>query len=238
MSQVSRISINLDPFLRSLNELERERLPKAEAIALTETAFLARGQLVKDMPRKFDLRNSRTIKGFRAGKAEYRQHPPTARVFHLDPWMSIHETGGEKRSNSGKALGVPAAETQEKGRAPSGKIRSRWWPRNLRKDAGFSDPRAAGRMGGRGNRGKGKPRAFVMRSKDGAVTIVRRFERGDGAESRPGENRFNLVDLYYLKRSVHIRPRWDFVPTVYQVAAKELGPQLQRALFRLTAFRG
>lgn len=238
MSQVSRISINLDPFLRSLNELERHRFPHAEAIALNETAFLARARLVGDMPRKFDIRNSRVLKGYRVGKAQARQPIRQASVFHLDPWMAIHEWGGEKRSTTGKALGVPALETQTKGRAPSGKIRTRWWPRNLRKDAGFADPRAAGRMGGRGNRGKGNPRPFLLRSKDGAVTIVRRYSRGNGAESRAGENRFNLVDLYYLKRAVHVRPRWDFAQTVHQVAAKELGPQLQRALFMVTAFRG
>jgi hypothetical protein len=158
-------------------------------------------------------------------------------VYHLDPWMSIHEGGGVKTSNSGKAMGVPAAETQEKGRGPSGKIRSRWWPRNLRKDAGFADPRAAGRMGGRGNKGRGNPRPFLMRSRNGAVTIVRRMSRGVSKGDRNGTNRWNLLDLYYLKRAVKIRPRWDFARTVERVAAQHLGKQLERGLFMVTAFR-
>lgn len=233
----SLVSINLDPILSSLTELEKRSFRKAEAFALTETAFQARGALIGVMPQRFTLRSQRPLKGYRVGRAEARQHPIRASVFHLDAWMAIHEPGGVKTSNSGKAMGVPAQEVQDKGRGAGGKIRSRWWPRNMRKDAGFADPRAAGRMGGRGNKGRGNPKPFLMRSRNGAVTIVRRTTRETRGTDRQGSNRWNLVDLYYLKRAVKIRPRWDFARTVERVAAQQLGPQLERALFRLTAFR-
>ena len=227
---MSRISINLDPFLRSLNELQRKNLPFAQAVALNNTAFQAKARLVEKMPQQFDLRSPRVAKGFRVAKANKKQRIPTASVFHLDEWMALHEWGGEKKANSGKSMGVPAAETQKKGRAPSGKIRERWWPRNLGKNPGFADPAAAGRLGGRGNRGKGQTKAFLMVSKNGDRTIVRRTSRGGGKAGRTGSNRWDLLDLYYLKKEVKVRPRWEFADTVHEVAARELGPNLEAAL--------
>ena len=229
---MSRISINLDPFLRSLDEFQRKNLPFAQAVALNNTAFQAKAKLVEAMPQKFDLRSPRMAKGFRVDKAHKKQPIPSATVFHLDAWMAIHETGGDKRPTKGRSMGVPAAETQAKGRAPSGKIRERWWPRNLGKNAGFADPAAAGRMGGRGNKGKGAPKAFLMTSRNGDRTIVRRTSRSTGKASRTGSNRWDLLDLYYLKKEVTVRPRWDFVDTVHKVAAQELGPNLADALER------
>ena len=229
----SRISINLDPFLRSLNSLERKNLPFAQAVALNNTAFEAKTALVEKMPKEFDLRSPRPVKGFRVDKANKKQPIPTAVVFHLDEWMAIHAVGGEKRPTKGRSMGVPAAETQKKGRAPSGKIRERWWPRNLAKNPGFADPAAAGRMGGRGKKGKGQTKAFLMISKNGEKVIVRRTSRS--SEGREGANRWDLVDLYYLKKEVKVRPRWDFVPTVHEVAAARLGPNFQEALARALA---
>lgn len=231
--KISRVTVNLDPFLRALNALERKNLPFAQAVALNNTAFDAKARLVEVMPDKFDLRSPRTAKGFRVSKANKKQHPPTASVFHLDAWMALHEWGGEKRANSGKSMGVPAAETQKKGRAPSGKIRERWWPRNLGRNEGFADPAAAGRLGGRGNKGKGQPKAFLMASKNGDRTIVRRTSRS--SKGRQGSNRWDLLDLYYLKKEVRVRPRWDFGPTVLDVAERVLPGHFQDALARAVA---
>ena len=229
--------VDMAPLLRSLSDIEKKNLPFAESMALNETAFQAKKRLVDLMPTKFDLRNPRMLKGFRVGKATKRQDIITAFVYHLDAWLGLQETGGTKTSNSGKAMGIPALETQAKGRAPSGKIRERWWPRNLGKVAGFADPSAAGRMGGRGNIGRGLPKAFLMRSKSGAVTIVRRTKRGGGTTGRGAENQYDLIDLYYLKKSAHVKPRWDFVDTVLQVATANLAKNFERALFKATAFR-
>lgn len=231
--QSSTIVVNLDPLLRSLTTLERKSLPYAQALALNETAFQTKDKLVQKMPSQFDLRSKRPVKGFRVNKAHKGQGVVSASVYHLDAWMGAHETGGTKRPTNGKAMGVPSTETQDKGRAPSGKIRERWWPRNLAKSAGFADPRAAGRMGGRGHKGKGLPKAFLLRSKKGAVSIVRRSTRGGG-----DGNRFDLVELYHLRKSVEIKPRWEFVDTVELVARVNLAKNFERALFKATAFRG
>lgn len=229
----SRISINLNPILGALTALERDNLPFAQAVALNNTAFKAKAALVAKMPDRFDLRSPRVAKGFRVDKANKKQPIPTATVFHLDAWMSLHETGGTKHPTKGRSMGVPAAETQRKGRAPSGKIRERWWPRNLGKNAGFADPTAAGRMGGRGKKGKGPTKAFIMTAKNGDRTIVRRTSRKAG--SRDGSNRWDLIDLYYLKKEVRIRPHWGFVDTVHEVAAENLGPEFKAALAQALA---
>lgn len=225
----STATINLDPLLQSLTKLERVHLPYAQAVALNETAFTAKDKLVGVLPTKFDLRSPRTAKGFRVGKANKKQAIREATVYHLDAWMSLHEFGGMKSAAKGGNMGVPSMEVQTKGRAASGKIREKWWPRNMGKNAGFADPRVAGSQGGRGHKGKGATKAFLMVSKGGSKTIVRRSSRGG--------NRYDLDPLYYLRKEVKVEPRWDYFETVKDVAKSDLGPNFQRALFRSTAFR-
>lgn len=227
-------AINLNAFLSALNDLERKNLPFAEATALNNTAFAAKARLIKEMPERFDLRSQRALRGFRVEKANKKQGIIQAKVFHLDAWMAIHEFGGEKTSNSGKSMGVPSTVTQDQGRAPSGKIRSKWWPRNLAKSPGFSDPSVAGRMGGRGHKGKGLPLPFLMVGKGGSRTIVRRTARGSSGATgaRDGSGRWDLIELYYLKKEVRVSPRWDFEKTVLSVARSELAANMVAAMER------
>lgn len=217
-------TINLDPLLRGLSRLERENLPFAEAMALNETAFQAKGALVAQMPNKFDLRSNRPKKGFRVNKANKKQATRESSVTHLDSWMSIHEMGGEKRPAKGaRSMGVPAEGTLKRGRAASGKIREGFWPRNLLKNEGATDPKIAGAMGGRGNRGRGRTKAFMMEH-GGHRRIVTREKRGADREK--------LVWLYTLTPKVKVEPRWDFVKTVHGVAKNKLAKNFQKALAR------
>jgi len=226
----SAATINMNPLLSTLSKLERQHLPYAKSVALNETAFQAKDKLVGVLPQKFDLRSPRTAKGFRVGKANKKQAVQESTVYHLDAWMSIHEFGGTKTAAKGGSMGVPSETVQTKGRTASGKIRPGWWPRNLAKNGGFSDPRVAGSQGGRGHKGKGATKAFLMVSKDGSKTIVRRNKRGG--------NRYDLDQLYVVRRAVKVAPRWDYFDTVAGVAKKELARNFERALFKSTAFRG
>lgn len=217
-------TINLDPLLRSLNRLERENLPFAEAMALNETAFQARGALVAQMPNKFDLRNNRLKRGFRVNKAHKKQPTRESSVTHLDSWMSLHEMGGKKRpAKDASSMGVPAEGTLKRGRTASGKIRTGFWPRNLLKNEGATDPKIAGAMGGRGNRGRGRAKAFMMEH-GGHKRIVTREKRGADREK--------LVGLYTLTTEAKVEPRWDFVKTVRGVAKNKLAKNFQKALAR------
>ena len=81
-------------------------------------------------------------------------------------------------------------------------------------------------MGGRGNRGKGRAKAFVIES-GGVSRIVARAKRG--------ADRFDLVGLYNLEQSVKVEPRWEVFPTVARVAERNLGPNLEAALARALA---
>lgn len=219
-------TINMGNTLTALSRLERDNLPFAQAVALNETAFLAKAALVDDMPNRFDLRSPRTARGFRVEKASKRQTIQEARVIHLDAWMAIHEFGGTKTSQSGKAMGVPTGDTLTRGRAASGKIRPGFYPRNLLKNPGATDPALAGSLGGRGNRGKGRAKAFVIES-GGVSRIV--------ARTRRGADRFDLVGLYNLENSVKVEPRWEVFPTVKRVATRELFPALEAALAKALA---
>ena len=216
------VTINLDPLLKSLDELQRKNLPYAQAVALNNTAFQAKDALIADLPDRFDLRSKRIAKGFRVEKAHKKQAIPQASVMHLDNWMTIHEFGGDKQPNKSKNMSVPAAEVQAKGRAASGKIGERWKASAMRRTQGFADPVVAGSMGGRGKKGKGNPKAFLMTSKDGERRIVRRTSRGG--------HRYDLIDLYYLKPKVKIEARWEYMDTVKGIAAHNLGMNFQRAL--------
>lgn len=219
-------TINMGRTLEALSRLERQNLPFAQAMALNETAFQAKTALVEDMPNRFDLRSPRTSRGFRVEKANKKQAIQEARVIHLDAWMAVHEFGGTKTSQSGKSMGVPTGDTLTRGRSASGKIRPGFYPRNLLKNEGATDPRVAGAMGGRGNRGKGRAKAFVIES-GGVSRIVARTKRG--------ADRFDLVGLYNLEKTVKVEPRWEVFPTVARVAERNLGPNLEAALARALA---
>ena len=216
------VTIDLNPLLRSLSALQRKNLPYAQAVALNNTAFQAKDALISELPSHFDLRSKRIAKGFRVEKAHKKQAIPQASVMHLDNWMTIHEFGGEKQPNKSRKMSIPATEVQAKGRTSSGKIGERWKAAAMRRVQGFADPVAAGGMGGRGKKGKGSPKAFLMTSKDGERRIVRRTSRGG--------NRYDLIDLYYLKPKAKIEARWGYMDTVKAIAAHNLGMNFQRAL--------
>jgi len=214
-------TINMGRALEALSRLQRDNLPFATAMALNETAFQAKAALVEDMPNRFDLRSTRPARGFRVEKASKRQAIQEARVIHLDAWMSIHEFGGTKSSESGKAMGIPTGDTLTRGRSASGKVRPGFYPRNLLKNEGSTDPRVAGSLGGRGNKGKGRAKAFVIEA-GGQTRIV--------ARARRGADRFDLVGLYNLETTVKVEPHWDVFPVVSKVASRELGSNLEAAL--------
>lgn len=218
------ITINLDPILRSLSRLELKNFPFAEAMALNKTAFQAKDALVAQMPRKFDLRSNRLKKGFRVNKANKKQTTRESSVTHLDSWMSLHEMGGKKRpAKDASSMGVPAEGTLKRGRTASGKIREGFWPRNLLKNEGSTDPQKAGAMGGRGNKGKGRVKAFMVKH-GGHQRIVTREKRGADREK--------LVGLYTLATEVKVEPRWDFEKTVRGVAKNKLAKNFQKAMAR------
>lgn len=218
----NHITINLDPLLKSLDALQRKNLPYAQAVALNNTAFQAKAALISDLPDRFDLRSKRIACGFRVEKANKKQAIPQATVYHLDNWMTIHEFGGDKEPAKSKRMSIPATEVQSKGRTSSGKIGNRWKASAMRRSAGFADPAEAGKQGGRGKKGKGNPKAFLMTSKDGERRIVRRTSRGG--------NRYDLIDLYYLKPKAKIEARWGYMDTVTGIAAHNLGMNFQHAL--------
>lgn len=226
MSQ-KNVNINLNEFLGALSVLERKNLPYAKAVALNNTAFQAKDALVSAMPGKFSLRSTRPVKGFRVEKATKKQLVPAATVMHLDNWMTIHEFGGTKQPTKGKRMAIPSKEAQAKGRTGSGKMGKRWQSKTMRSAVGFADPRAAGAMGGKGNKGRGNPKPFLLVSKNGERRIVRRTSRGG--------HRYDLIDLYYLKKSVKIKPVWHYLDTVKAVATKRLGANLVESLARALA---
>jgi hypothetical protein len=193
-------------------------------MALNETAFQAKSALVEQMPAKFDLKSNRPKKGLRVKKSNKKQPRREASVTHLDAWMTLHEAGGKKQpAGSSKDMGIPASGTLKKGRSASGKIREGFWPRNLLKNDGSIDPKKAGAMGGRGNRGKGRAKAFMVEH-GGHKRIVVREKRGAARE--------NLVGLYTLTPEATVKPRWDFEKTVQGVAKHKLAKNFQKALAR------
>lgn len=231
---VRNANIDLGPMLAALSDIERKNLPFAKAVALNNTAFQAKDALIGAMPGKFNMRSTRSTKGFRVQKANKRDAIPAVMIYHLDDWMAIHEFGGIKQPTKGKRMAVPSKLAQEKGLTGSGKMSRRWRSSTMRLQPGFASPKVAGSMGGRGNKGTGLPKPFLLVSKNGERRIVRRTTRGSKG-GRKGSNRYDLIDLYYIKKSVKVKPVWHYLETVKAVASKRLALNLVESLSKAVA---
>lgn len=219
----SYATINLGPALKALNALEKKNLPFAEAMALNNAAFQAKADLITQMPKRFKgMRSSRPLKGYRVDKANKRQAIRESKVFHLDPWMTIHEAGGDKTPQKGTNLSVPMKEIQDK-RTANGKINPRYWARNLlNQGSAPANARGAGTQGGRGRK-RGNSKAFIL-NENGKRFIMKRKKGTD----KP-------VPLYELKPKVRIPKRWDFHRTVKYSAKKHLPEMFSKAMAQALA---
>ncbi|HAT49006.1 MAG: hypothetical protein HQL07_03955 [Nitrospirae bacterium] len=77
----------------------------AIALALTNTAKDAQAELRGQLPQRFTMRTGWVAKGIRISSANKTDLKATVMV--LDQFMTLQETGGDKTSPFGDALGIP-----------------------------------------------------------------------------------------------------------------------------------
>lgn len=96
--------------LMDLRSVNKRQLPYISALALTRTAYDARGQIQRDMPSTFIIRNQWAIRGVRvepAQKSEMRARGKTSAVVkHIDENMAKQERGGRIRAKR-KMVAIP-----------------------------------------------------------------------------------------------------------------------------------
>lgn len=195
--------------LKEISFIHHKQLPFVVAASLTDTAKDAQRAVKKQMPRKFELHNQKFLPGgVRITPAKKTQSQPTAVVFHKDDWMGRQEEG-QNKTPQGSHLGIPTSTMSMEGRATSGKYKKSSRPKSLLKAKGATNPKFAGKKGGRGILGNGKMKPFLMTTKAKKKLIVRRSSRG--------AKRMDFEVLYHFTKVARVKPRWDFEKTVVGV---------------------
>ena len=99
-----RVTVNEAAIGRAFADLEKQ-LRFASAQALTRTAQDAQEEVKRQLPERFTIRTGWLAKGVRIRPAS--RNNLKASVLVKDAFMALQETGGDKTSPFGDALGVP-----------------------------------------------------------------------------------------------------------------------------------
>jgi len=98
------VTVNENVIGRAFADLEKQ-LRFAAAQALTKTAQEAQEEVKRQLPERFTIRTGWLAKGVRIRPAS--RNNLKASVLVKDAFMALQETGGDKTSPFGDALGVP-----------------------------------------------------------------------------------------------------------------------------------
>lgn len=206
MSQFN-FTIDTTRFDSWLSTRIKRQLPFALAKGLTKTAQLAQDDVRKALPSYLTIRNTWTEKGIRIKPATKRDL--TAHIYSIDKNIKLQVTGGTKRPEQGKSIGIAASskgriEARTKGTF-TGKIRKALKPRTILDDE---------KLYFRSNKIKGLD------------AIWKRTGRKDSK----GWPRGKLKLTYVLRPSVRIKKRFPFADIVERTATHHLSTQIIQAI--------
>lgn len=202
------IDLDLSPTLNRLDELRRNQIPFAMAVALTKTAQHAQAVVRASLPQRFEIRNAfveRGVKVQTASKASqeaavYWQAPvQSRRVFARS--LARQETGGTK-DPAKKYLAIPQKGVK---RTAGGMI-----PKRMKPGAVLA-----------------QKRTFLNRNQSGGLTIYRRTSK----------SRYPIVALYTLTERVNVKGAFEFVPTARAAAQAVFKREFGRAFAKAIATR-
>jgi hypothetical protein len=90
-----------------INNMQKKQLPYATSRALNDTAFMARKEIIEQLPKRFIIRNTWTQKGIRVIKSHKSQWPDVhAEIGSVDYFMKYQELGAVRKKNK-KAISIP-----------------------------------------------------------------------------------------------------------------------------------
>lgn len=203
-----RIDLELSPTLNSLDDLRRNQIPFATALALTRTAQHAQAEVKRGLPHRFKIRNAfveRGVKIDRATKASQEAavywRAPVASRRGFAQSLARQETGGVK-TPAKKWLAVPQKGVKRTG---GGMIPKRMQPAAALKQR----------------------RTFVAPNQSGGQTIYRRTSK----------RRYPIVALYTLTERAKVEGAFEFVPTAREAARHVFKKEFGRAFAKAIASR-
>lgn len=170
-----------------LTDIQKKQVPFATAKALTQTAQDIQKEVQKELPSRFTLRNDWVRQGIRiipANKTNLK-----AVVFSRDAFMSLQESGGDKRPKKDRNLAIPLAARRTK----SGLINKADLPENLGR-AEFTVSRGGKQVARRGREGA----AFRFKAQDGREYLALR--RGQTLELM-----YLLIPQARIKKALGLR---------------------------------
>lgn len=181
----------------------------ATVLALTRTAQDAQAEVRRQLPTRFTIRTGWLSQA--VGIVSATKDNLVSQVTDINPFMALQETGGEKTSFTGKAMGVPvgARPTKRSIVGPS------LFPHALMEQKGyFIAPISPG----------SKVFGVWKRTRPGHV-IPGEYVKG---QRRPRD--FGMKLMFVFKRAVQIEPRFGFMDTVRMTAEANLRKQFFDAL--------
>lgn len=189
----------------------RKQMRFAAARALSDSAFVARAALVREVQAKFVLRNRYTERGFRVVKA--RRAMLEARVGTDRDYLVDHVTGGRRRNRS-----IPTKAIR---RRPEQRVTRKRWPRRLleQTDKHFMLGR---RSPGRSRLARALPARLRRMVEGGDRRLLFRRKRG--------KRKRGLKLLYVIPRHIRIRRRLDWNGIVVGEHAKTYKTAYKRRL--------
>ena len=195
---------------------KQKQVKFAATVALNNTAFKARENLIKEYKESFVVRNTNLPKAVAVKKAT--KENLQAEVSFPKDWMYINTKGGKKEPEHSKVLMVPIKNGGLKDyRTQSGKIKQSKKPVNLLKYADTHPFKTKAHVA--------TPHPFVLENKKGQTMIA----------VRDKENRKDMKFLYVGVPTADVKKRWDFEKIVQDTAAKELPKMFDEALKKAMA---
>jgi len=216
---MSVIKCDAKNFMKVLeNEIKnkQKQVKFAATVALNNTAFKARENLIKEYKESFVVRNTNLPKAVAVKKAT--KENLQAEVSFPKDWMYINTKGGKKEPEHSKVLMVPIKNGGLKDyRTQSGKIKQSKKPVNLLKYADTHPFKTKAHVA--------TPHPFVLENKKGQTMIA----------VRDKENRKDMKFLYVGVPTADVKKRWDFEKIVKDTADKELEKEFDAALEKALA---
>jgi len=195
---------------------KQKQVKFAATVALNNTAFKARENLIKEYKESFVVRNTNLPKAVAVKKAT--KENLQAEVSFPKDWMYINTKGGKKEPEHSKVLMVPIKNGGLKDyRTQSGKIKQSKKPVNLLKYADTHPFKTKAHVA--------TPHPFVLENKKGQTMIA----------VRDKENRKDMKFLYVGVPTADVKKRWDFEKIVKDTADKELEKEFDAALEKALA---
>lgn len=195
---------------------KQKQVKFAATVALNNTAFKARENLIKEYKESFVVRNTNLPKAVAVKKAT--KENLQAEVSFPKDWMYINTKGGKKEPEHSKVLMVPIKNGGLKDyRTQSGKIKQSKKPVNLLKYADTHPFKTKAHVA--------TPHPFVLENKKGQTMIA----------VRDKENRKDMKFLYVGVPTADVKKRWDFEKIVKDTADKELEKEFDAAFEKALA---